>query len=349
MDAEEMLADVIEQAASARDLRVELRARVERLYVSFQRNPEGKAEELLRLAAASIPTLERFRDDRALARIWLLTGSVQGGHLCRNADWQQAAEQALVHYRRAGFPPAACLGQIAAALYYGPTPVAEAIGRCEELLDGDDRASHANVMRYLGGLVAMAGDPERGRALVERARVMLEDLGQTGAARYSDFVRGDIEQFAGEVAAARDARASLCDYCEQSGDFGALATSAADLADVLCELGEYDEADRWTLVSESRAAADDVGAQFAWRAARAKVLARRGAATEAERLALEARALSDQTDALNKRAAVLTSLADVFATIGEQESADEAARAGVALFESKGNLHAAGRVHGRIA
>ena len=64
-------------------------------------------------------------------------------------------------------------------------------------------------------------------------------------------------------------------------------------------------------MSEAHAASDDIGAQFAWRAVRAKALAREGRSTEAKALAREAVALADRTDALNKRAAVLLSLAEV--------------------------------------
>jgi tetratricopeptide (TPR) repeat protein len=198
-------------------------------------------------------------------------------------------------------------------------------------------------MRYLGGLVAMAGDPDRGRQLVERARDMLDELGQQGASRYCDFVRGDIEQMAGDIAAAREARAALCEYCERSEDHGGLSTAAADLAATLYEQASYDEAERWAGISERHAATDDVGAQFASRAVSAKVLAQRGDFGEAEALARQAVALAEPTDALNKRAAVLLSLAEVLRLTGQPQEASHPIDQAIRLYELKGNVLGAAR------
>ena len=130
----------------------------------------------------AIPIFEELGDDRGLARTWLLAGWVHGGIHGQEAERERAAERALIHYRRSGFPPGTCLGQIAAALYYGPAPVGRAISRCEELLleEGTGPLGRANINRYLGGLMAMAGAVDRGRELVRDAAAELDDLGQTG-------------------------------------------------------------------------------------------------------------------------------------------------------------------------
>ena len=61
--------------------------------------------------------------------------------------------------------------QIAAALYYGSTPVPEAISRCSALLKREAHESYgeANILVFLGGLEAMAGHVEVGQATVDRA------------------------------------------------------------------------------------------------------------------------------------------------------------------------------------
>ena len=133
------------------------RARLELAYIGPNVTPEGHDEALLEVAENAIPNLEQLGDGRGLGRVWLLTGWVHGGIHGQHASWEEAAERALVHYRRSGFPAGTCLGQIAAALYYGPAPVSRAVSRCEELLleEGTGPLGRANLDRYLGGLVAM--------------------------------------------------------------------------------------------------------------------------------------------------------------------------------------------------
>ena len=75
-------------------------------------------------------------------------------------------------------------------------------------------------------------------------------------------------------------------------------------------------------------------------------MARRGDLTEAEALAREAVALAEPTDALNKRAAVLLSLAEVLRLSGDDREADATVAQGIALYEQKGNLAAVGKAKG---
>ena len=60
----------------------------------------------------------------------------------------------------------------------GPTPVGEAIGRCEELLDSarDDRVLEAVVKRFLAELYAMAGRSEEALELVRESSRVLDEL-----------------------------------------------------------------------------------------------------------------------------------------------------------------------------
>ena len=343
--AEELLNRALEAASEAKDSRVAMRARFELAYAHLQLSPEGHAPELLRVASDAIPVLEIASDDRSLGRAWLFIGFVEGGHFCRNKAWEDAAERSIEHYRRAGWPAATCLGQLGMALYYGPAPAQNAVSRCEQLLANADagRAGTAHVLRFLAGLVAMVNDFELARTYSDQARSIFDDLGQTSAAVHSGAVSGDIELLAGDAEAARRQFESLCRFCEESGEFGLLSTYATDLAESLYELDDDSGAEHWTRMSERHAASDDIGAQFAWRAVRAKVLARRGDVHEAERLAQEAVELADPTDALNKRAATHVALAVVLAAAGRHDEADAERVLAAALYEEKGNLAAAGR------
>src|SRR5262249_60328355 len=90
----------------------------------------------------------------------------------------EAAERPPVHCGRAGSSTAACLGDLAAALYYGPTPVAAAARRCRSLIESADLAGEANVVVFLAGLEAMRGRFPVARRLVDRAERVYDELGE---------------------------------------------------------------------------------------------------------------------------------------------------------------------------
>jgi tetratricopeptide (TPR) repeat protein len=117
---------------------------------------------------------------------------------------------------------------------------------------------------------------------------------------------------------------------------------AAELADVLYAQDRYDEAAGWLELAEKRAASDDVNAQYTWRRVRAKILARAGAADEAESLARDAKALAERTDALNDHGDVLLDLAEVLRLFERPSEAARHAETALELFEHKGNVVSAG-------
>jgi hypothetical protein len=341
--------DAALREAAAADSAVGLRARLELAYGRVLRGSAGDAAELLELAGTAIPTLETLGDDRALGRAWLLVGFVHGGIHSRHAAWQEAAERALLHYRRAGFPTAACFGELAAALYYGPTPAAEALARCRELLAGGglDRVGEANLHVFAAGLEAMAGRIDEARTLVALAEGSYLELGQSAlAATYAGAVAADVELLAGNPAGAERRLAEVCRLHEQMGNWSALSTRAADLAEALFRLGRLDEAEAAAVTAEAHAQEDDLTVQPLWRGVRAKVIAARGL-SGAESLARDAVALAERTDALNLRARVRLDLAEVLA----DRPADAAAEVeeAVRLYERKGNTVAAERARAAAA
>src|SRR5262249_17729238 len=162
------------------------------------------------------------------------SGWIHGGIHCRYQAWEAAAEQALVHYRLAGSPASTRLGQIGAALYWGPTSVISAIDRGKRLFaqDASDPDRRADVHAYLGGLEAEGGKCDQARSWVAEARLTWEDMGhEAGIAIHCDGVRGDIELAAGDYPAAEEALRAACAYFESTNLRGELATRAADLAE----------------------------------------------------------------------------------------------------------------------
>ena len=166
-------------------------------------------------STADIPIFEHVGDHRSLGRAWLLAGWIRGGHLGDHRAWTDAAMEAVEQYRAAGWPTATCLGQIGASLYWGPSPVDQAVDRIRGHLDGRDfdRAGTAYLQSFLGGLVAQTGRFDEGRALVASARAVLDDLGLRAAALTSCVVLlGDIELLAGDH---RSAEVLLRDLCAE--------------------------------------------------------------------------------------------------------------------------------------
>ena len=119
----------------------------------------------------------------------------------------------------------------------------------------------------------------------------------------------ELERLSGNLTAAERGLRLVYEQQRQAGDEGYLASTAVELADVLADQGQADEALQLTEISKAGAASDDVAAQLVWRRVRARVLAPRGSVQEAKRLALEAVGIGERTDWLQGHADALLDLA----------------------------------------
>jgi DNA-binding SARP family transcriptional activator len=343
--AESTLIAACEVAIKARDRRGELRARVELANLNLFRSPEGGADALMALMTESVPLLEELYDARALGRIWYVLAFVRGGLHCRYRESAAAAERAAAYFRQSGWPVAPCMQELGAALYYGPTQVPEAIRLCRELLDGADRGSEAHLTGFLACLEAMGGRFDAARELVLRARTIYEELAWTVnvTTNYASLA-ADIELLAGDAVAAERLLAESCRTLEEWGERAHLATQAAQLGEALYAQRRYEEALRLAKIAAGCAASDDIGAQFSWRALRAKALAQRGLLDEGEMLAREAVELAAATDTLTQRASVLFAHGEVLGLSGRAPEAAQAVEEACALLDAKGNEVASRRV-----
>jgi DNA-binding SARP family transcriptional activator/predicted ATPase len=342
--AEAVWSGAREEASAAGERRLELRADLEALYVGLSLDPDARASEVIEQAAAAIPFLEECRDDRSLGRAWMIIAEVQGPYYLHYLQAGEAARRALLHYRRAGWPFSACLGMIAAALYYGPTAAPDAVSACTELLAEADLNGQAAVLPYLGGLEAMSGDFEQARSRVAQSRKMYRELGQALAAEFNcSAVESEIEQQAGSLTRARNALESSCIVLSEHRERAYLATRQATLADVLYRQGQLEEAARYSRAARSGATSDDVVTQRRWRSVDAKLAARGGRFRRAEQLARDAIGLLADTDFLNGRAICLLDLGEVLMLAGLPAEATTTIEEALALFKLKGNAVAADR------
>jgi DNA-binding SARP family transcriptional activator len=348
--ASDTLERALRESASAGDRRIELRARLELEYVRLPRAPGASAQALLDAASDAIPVFEAAGDDRCLGRALFLAGWIHGGRFGRHQIREEAAERALVHYRRSTWPTTTCLGELANALYYGPTPVRAAVARCEALLETDDPSAlgRANLEVFLGGLTAQRGDFDLARALVGSARASFDALGQrASAAVLGGAILGDIELLAGDAAAAEETLRWVCDELERTLALSHLASRAGDLAEALYRQGRFDESAEWVSIAATHSASDDVDARTLWVPVQAKLAAQRAELDEAVALATTAVELVETTDATNRRAAVHADQGEVLRLAGRVGEARASFERALELFEQKGNVAGAARVRER--
>jgi tetratricopeptide (TPR) repeat protein len=151
---------------------------------------------------------------------------------------------------------------------------------------------------------------------------------------------GMIELLAGNPAAAVEALEDACSALEQIGQRAWLSTIRGHLAQAHYALGHLDCAYREAQQVDELATNDNVVPQMLSRQVKAKVLARRNDHDEAERLAREAVALGEQTQALNAKADARRDLAEVLHHAGRPDEARNALAAAIDRYQRKGNLAA---------
>jgi len=342
--AEGVLDQALEAAVAAGDQRLELRARLEREFCRSFTSPEGSALDDSSVADSTIPLLEELGDDTGLAKAWWLK-SEPDVNAQRWGARAEALERALEHARRAG--DRAEVGAMtflhAQALYYGPTPVSEAIERCELNLaeHPGDRLLEASVGTVLAGLRAMQGEFDEARSGYAHAREIHEELGRRfRIATVASLIAADIEQLAGKTEKAAAILRWSYETVKAMDAMSPTATIAGFFSDALALDGQNAEAEEVSRFAEEHAPESDVVTQVLWRMARARAVADDDPRA-AEGLARAALALARETDNPDLEASALVCVALVIDRGEEQSSLLAEARE---LYERKGNVAALARL-----
>ena len=348
--AEQVFTEARDAAAAAGVRRLELRADLGSLNCRLSVDPEARAAELLERAQEAIPELEEAGDDRALGRAWLYVAYVEGPYHCRYGACERAARRALAHYRKAGWPFAACLATLGSALTNGPTPVGDAIQTCLDLLGDADLNGQAQVLPFFGALEAMRGAFDRARDCLRRARAIQSDLGQPLAAEMScSEPEAETELATGNPVGALEVLERSAAVLRGYGEHAYLTTRAAQLADVLYRLGRFDEALRQVEVAAAGSSADDVATEWRWRTVAARLAAREESFDRADELGLVALRILEGTDNLNARAECLLGRAEVLSLSGRPPESAAAIREALGLFELKENVVGAERARALLS
>jgi DNA-binding SARP family transcriptional activator len=336
LDADAALAeaDRVAHAAGARD--IEARVSAERARARLYKG-EISLDEAVAVFTQAIVTLSAAEDERGLGRAKLCLSSVHW-LACNLGELGAAATQAAQHYVAAGFSPAACLGNQGEALFYGPIPVPAASLQCAAMLEvAPDRMSEATLTAVLGGLRAYAGLYDDAHALLERAR---ELFGDVGSERGLETVWVPLRMAAHLAAGNREDAANLgrrsLETLLAGRDAAYASTRAAQLADILLDLGDEEDAARKLEIVRETVLPSDVLVQFLLRSAAARLAARTGDHDEALALGRAAVEISSLTDAVVDRARSHLALAEVFVRGGQEAEGQSQAAEARRLLTSKG-------------
>ena len=306
--------------------------------------PQTSADETSRELEDAIRVFEELGDEAGLARALGVAGTLrywQGEAVAAEEYLERSARYAREVGDRA--QEAQSLQYVLMAILGGPTPVAEALARVEEVRPRGEgnRRLEVTLLRTSGVLEAMQGRLDSARELIAQAKALAQELGLELHATVVAYEAAQVELLACDAAAAERELRPAAEALERMGNWGNLAVLAPRLADVLFAQGRDEEALRLTALTERITNAWDAEAQIAWRRVRAKLLARRGDIVEAERLAREATALAARTDFLDWRAQAAADLAEVLRLAGRPEESAAAVQDAIRLHEKKGNVAAA--------
>ena len=346
-EADRILTEAIERSAG--DELLHARARVEEQLVRLQTHT-GAIADVQRVADACLDVFEEHADDFGQIRAWSLKAfsSWIGGQGAKADEaWRRGAE----HARRAGERRELfeILDWRASAAVFGPTPVDEAIQLCLDIREQvrSSPVAVAETLHPLAVLHAMRGEFDDARSLVREGNAIIEDLGRMYSAGLSHH-EALVEMLAGQPDVAEDRLRRAYETLDEMGEKTLLATTAAMLAQAIYAQDRPQEAWRFCEVSRGVAADEDLSAQVVGRGTSAKILARQGRGDEAEALAREAVELAASTDFLTHHGQAFLDLAEVLQLNRLAEEAESALRAGLELYERKGDIVSAERARVRI-
>ena len=300
-------------------------------------------DELEALLLEARRRLEEAEDHLGLFYVWSALGYGVANGRGRADDWAIASEQARRHSRLAGrsAPRPVDLG---VSIVVGSRPADEALETVERLL-AETRSPYVLLSR--AWLLAMLDRSEEAWQDAREAYARHRELDDT---RWPDWWLAELSILDGDHEDASRRLRIVCDWLEATDQLAFLEGYLGQLGRSLCMLGRFDEAEH--VAKRARSLEETLGGpvpDYIWRQVLARVHAHRGDLVEAERLAREAVAGSEQTDLLVEQCLTHCDLGEVLAAAGRYDEAEAELEQALDRCERKKNLALARRVRGRLA
>ncbi|MFF4537148.1 AAA family ATPase [Streptomyces aureus] len=296
------------------------------------------------VAEAALPLFTRAGDDQGIARacVRIAQDRQRRG---RHAEAEELLHRALEHADRADAEPerALALGAVGISLWRGPTPVARAVARCEELLTvhGAGRPTvRATLGCPLAVLLALQGRHAEARERLDEAARLARGLGYAESALFVPLFAAEVEALGGTPSQGLALLEEAARAGRELGATGALPGIARERARVLLDHGEPAEA----LALPDPARGDLAPAESADAyGLRARALALAGEAGPARDCARRALAAADETDSPLVRGTAALDRARALHALGETADAAREARTARDHFAAKGHRPGADR------
>jgi class 3 adenylate cyclase len=301
-------------------------------------------DELEALLLDARRRLEEAEDHAGLAQVWWALGFGVANMRGRQDDWATASLQAKHHSRLAG--RSAPMSDLGTSLVAGSRPADEALEVVDRVL-AETPSTWLQLNR--AWLLAMLDRGDEARQIAEEANARLRDQGD---ARWGEWTLAEISTLAGDYEDASNRLRILCEWLETRAQLAYLESYLGHLGRSLCQLGRFDEAERFAerarALDEEHDPAMEPESWHTWRQVLARVYAHRGELAEAERLAREAVALSERNDSLDVQWLALWDLAEVLAAAQRPDEAADALEQALDRSRRKKNLALATQVLARL-
>ncbi|MFD7796116.1 AAA family ATPase [Streptomyces sp. NPDC059759] len=295
----------------------------------------GSAAEV---AEAALPLFTGAGDDQGIARACVRIAQDRqrrGLH----AEAEDLLRRALDHADRADAEPerALALGAVGISLWRGPTPVARAVARCEELLTvhGAGRPTvRATLGCPLAVLLALHGRHEEAHERLAEAARLAHGLGYAESALFVPLFAAEVEAVTGTPVRRLALLEEAARAGRELGATGALPGIARERARILLDGG--DPAEALALPDPERAGLPPAESADAY-GLRGRALALAGERDLARACADRAVAAAGATDSPVVRGSAALDLAHTLRALGLSADAAREARTALGHFAAKGH------------
>jgi tetratricopeptide (TPR) repeat protein len=237
------------------------------------------------------------------------------------------------------------------ALGNGNVPARVAIDRAGQILEDakDDRSARATLLTTRATLFAIQRRFDEARHDLAAGRSIHAELGAMLDWAGTASNGGIVHLVAGSPETAQELVEGALDVLGEMGETGYTSTLQALRSEALYRQERYEESHEATVVSERTAAPDDIDSQTRWRSVRAKLLARQGKTSEAEKMIQESIRFVEGTDMVDLYADSLLDLAKVLDLSGRGNERASCLEEALRVYEARENLVGADRARGLLA